>query len=50
MVMTYIFRDIVQNIRLQGHIHINSTSNPAEFSLPYIEHSINLVNFISCYL
>jgi len=50
MTMTYIFRNVVQNIRLQWHIHVYSARNPAELSLPYIQHPIDFVYFISCYL
>jgi len=41
-VLAYILGHILQNIGLQGHIHINSTGHPAQLSLSYIEDAIDL--------
>lgn len=37
---TYIFRDIVQNIRFQWHVHVDCARNPANVALPNIKHSV----------
>ena len=50
LAFAYILRNVVQNVRLQRHIHVYGACYPAKLSLPYIKHTIDLVYFISCYL
>jgi hypothetical protein len=39
--MAYILRHVLQNIRLQWHLHVYGASYPAQLSLPDIKHSFN---------
>lgn len=32
----YIFRDIIKNIGLQRHVHVDRARNPRKLALPYI--------------
>jgi hypothetical protein len=45
-VLAYIFRDVVHDIRLQGHVHIYGASNIAQVSLAHIQHSLNPLRFL----
>ena len=33
---TYVFRDIIENIGFQWHIHVDCSSNPTELTLSYV--------------
>lgn len=37
---TYLSGQIVKDIRLQWHVHVDCPSDPAEFALSHIEHSL----------
>src|SRR5579862_4485871 len=38
---TYVFRNVIENIGLQWHVHVHRTRHPAEFPLSHIEHSLH---------
>jgi hypothetical protein len=44
--MTYILGHVLQNIRLQWHLHVYGAGHPAQLSLPNIEHSFNSLCFL----
>jgi hypothetical protein len=44
--MAYILGHILQNIRLQWHLHVYGASYPAQLSLPDIKHSFNSLCFL----
>lgn len=45
--MTYILRNVFENIWLQGHFHIYCTGYPAQFSLAHIKHTIHSLGFLA---
>lgn len=40
--LTHVFSNIVENVRLQWQVHIDRTSNPTQISLSHIQHSVHL--------
>lgn len=46
---THIFRHVLQNIGLHGHIDINGSSYPAELSLSHIQHPFDLPRLLATY-
>lgn len=45
---TYISRKVVEDIRLQRHIHINRPRNPAQLALSHIKDSVNAPGMLAC--
>lgn len=45
--VTHIFGNIVQDVGLQWHVHINGPRDPAQFSLPHIQHPFNLFGWLA---
>ena len=41
------FRDVVENVGLKGHFHVDGTGNPNQLALSDIEHTIDFVHFVS---
>ena len=44
---TQIFRDILQNVRLQRHVHIYRPRDPAQLALPHIQHALNSLHHLT---
>lgn len=44
------FRDVVENVGLQRHFHVDSTGDPDQLALSDVEHTIDFVHFISANL
>jgi hypothetical protein len=42
--------NVVENVWLQGHLHVDGAGHPHELALSHIEHSVDLVHFISANL
>ena len=47
---TYIFRNVVENVGFQWHIHVDCSSNPAELALSYVQNPIHAPDAFACYL
>ena len=47
---TYVFRNVIQNIGFQWHIHVDCSSNPAELALSYVQNPIDAPDAFACYL
>ena len=47
---TYVFRNVVENVGFQWHIHVDCSSNPAELALSYVQNPINTPNAFAGYL
>lgn len=43
---TYMFGDVVENVGLEWHLHVDGTGNPDQFTLSDIQHTIDLVHLI----
>lgn len=48
--VSYIVRDVLENVGFERHIHIDCPYHPAELTLPYVEDTIDLLCFFTRYL
>jgi len=46
----YLFRNVVEDVRFQRHLHVHGAGDPAELALPHVEHSLDLSGCLSGYL
>lgn len=44
------FRDVVENVGLQRHLHVDGTGDPNQLALSDVEHTIDFVHFVSANL
>jgi len=47
---TDVFRNVVENVRFQRHVHVYGPCNPAELALSNVEDSVYTADYIACYL
>jgi len=44
------FRDVVENVGLEGHFHVDGAGDPDQLALSDVEHTVDFVHFISANL
>jgi len=46
----YMFRDVVENVGLEGHFHVDSAGDPNQLALSDVEHTVDFMHLISANL
>lgn len=46
---TYVLRHVLQNVGLQGHVHIDGAGDPTQLALADVENAVDMAGFLAAY-